>query len=243
MIRLHIDTALFDGAVVATTAEQAHYLTRVMRLRAGDPVSLFNGVDGQWRACLTQAGRKAWALTVEALERPQEPPADLDLLVALVKRPRLETIVEKAVELGVGRIRLLLTERTNADHTRLERLTTIAAEAAEQCERLSVPPVLAPARLADILASWPAERRIMFCDETGDAAPAARALAGSARPAEPWAVLIGPEGGFSPSERAAIRAVHGAVPVTLGPRILRADTAAIAALAIWQSALGDWEGA
>ncbi len=244
MIRLHVEAPLFGGAVIAATAEQAHYLTRVMRLRAGDPVGLFNGVDGQWRASLTEAGRKAWALTVEALERPQEPAADLDLLVALVKRPRLETIVEKAVELGAGRIRLLLTERTNADHTRLERLTTIATEAAEQCERLTVPPVLAPARLADLLASWPAERRILFCDEAGDAAPAARALAaGSARPAGPWAVLIGPEGGFSPAERAAIRAVPGVVPVTLGPRILRADTAVIAALAIWQSALGDWEGA
>jgi len=242
VIRLHVEAPLFGGAVVEATADQAHYLTRVMRLGPGDAVSLFNGVDGQWRARLAEAGRKAWRLVAEDLERPQIPPLDLDLVVALVKRARLETIVEKASELGVGRVRLMLTERTNADHTNIERLAAIAAEAAEQCERLSVPPVLAPIRLADLLASWPAERRLMFCDEAGDAPPAARALAGAPRPAGAWAVLIGPEGGFSPQERAAIRAVPGAVPVALGPRILRADTAAIAALAIWQSGLGDWEG-
>jgi 16S rRNA (uracil1498-N3)-methyltransferase len=243
VIRLHVQAPLAAGAAIEATAEQAHYLTRVMRLAAGDAVSLFNGADGQWRARLAEAGRKAWRLEVEAQERPQTEPPDVDLVVALVKRARLETIVEKAAELGVGKIRLMITERTNADHTNLGRLTAIAAEAAEQCERLTVPPVVAPARLAELLAAWPAERRLMFCDEAGDAPPAARALAAAAGPAGAWAILIGPEGGFAPAERAAIRAQTGAVAVSLGPRILRADTAAIAALTLWQSLLGDWVGA
>jgi 16S rRNA (uracil1498-N3)-methyltransferase len=158
--------------------------------------------------------------------------------VALVKRARLETIVEKAAELGAARVRLLVTERTNADHTRVDRLQAIATEAAEQTGRLDVPQVLEPVKLERLIAEWDASRRLLFCDEAGEAAPALDALRD--QPNGPWAVLIGPEGGFSPKEREALRAQSFTTPATLGPRILRADTAAISALTLWQAALGDW---
>jgi 16S rRNA (uracil1498-N3)-methyltransferase len=182
-------------------------------------------------------GKRGCVLELVRRTREQTIGPDLDLVVALVKRARLETIVEKAAELGARRVRLVVTERTNADHTRVDRLRAIAVEAAEQTGRLDVPEVTAPARLAALLADWPADRPLMFCDEAGDAPPALAALAGRGR--GPWSLLIGPEGGFSTAERAAIRALPAAVPVGLGPRILRADTAAIAALTLWQAALGD----
>jgi 16S rRNA (uracil1498-N3)-methyltransferase len=191
---------------------------------------------------LTDVTKRGCALAVEEQVRAQAQSPDLDLIVALVKRARLETIVEKAAELGARRVRLAITERTNADHTNVARLEAIAAEAAEQTGRLDVPQVLVPMPLAMIFAGWESpDRRLMFCDEEGDAAPAATAL--GAAEGRRWAVLIGPEGGFSPGERAAIRALPWVTPVTLGPRILRADTAAIAALTLWQSMLGDWRGA
>jgi 16S rRNA (uracil1498-N3)-methyltransferase len=164
---------------------------------------------------------------------------DLDLVIALVKRTRLDTIVEKAAELGVARIRPVITERTNADHVREDRLRAIAVEAAEQTGRLDVPQVLATEKLEKVLAGWD-DRALMFCDEAGDARPALDALAGAAE--GPWAVLIGPEGGFSPAERERLRAMPRTVAVSLGPRILRADTAAISALTLWQAARGDWRG-
>jgi 16S rRNA (uracil1498-N3)-methyltransferase len=155
-----------------------------------------------------------------------------------VKRARLETIVEKAAELGAARVRLVITERTNADHTRLERLQAIATEAAEQTGRLDVPEIIEPVKLDRLVADWPAGRRLLFCDEAGEALPALAAL--TDQPNGPWSVLIGPEGGFSPAERQRLRELPFAVPATLGPRILRADTAAISALTLWQAALGDW---
>jgi 16S rRNA (uracil1498-N3)-methyltransferase len=178
---------------------------------------------------------------VEARSRPQAIGPDLDLIIALVKRARLETIVEKASELGARRVRLVTTARTNADHTNVTRLAAIAVEAAEQTGRLDVPAVLAPERLEAVLAAWGADRGLMFCDEAGDAAPALEALERLA--ARPFAVLIGPEGGFTAEERGRIRALPAAIPVSLGPRILRADTAAISALTLWQAAIGDWRGA
>ena len=202
---------------------------------------MFNGRDGEWRARVVQVSRGAVRLEILRRERPQANSPDLDLLVALVKRGRLEVIFEKAAELGVRRVRPMITERTNADRVNIVRLTAIAVEAAEQTGRLETPVVLPPARLSEVLAAWPDERRLMFCDEAGDAPPALDALSG-ARPG-PWAVLIGPEGGFSADERSAIRAVGESVPVSLGPRILRADTAAIAALTLWQATVGDWRGA
>ena len=240
MIRLFVSQPLEAGAGVAASPEQAHYLVNVMRLSVGDELLLFNGRDGEWRARVAQAGKRACRLEAADQTRAQSVGPDLDLVVALVKRARLETIVEKAAELGARRVRLAITERTNAERTNVARLAAIAIEAAEQTGRLDAPEIAAPEKLDKLIADWPADRPLMFCDEAGDAAPALAALAGRTR--GPWSVLIGPEGGFSPRERAAIRSLAGAVPVSLGPRILRADTAAIAALTLWQATLGDLGG-
>lgn len=239
MIRLFIPSDLASGADLALDHGQSHYLASVMRQGLGDELLLFNGRDGEWRARITAVTKRAVGVRAETLERPQTAGPDLDLVIALVKRGRLETIVEKAAELGVRRVRLVVTERTNAERTRVDRLTAIATEAAEQTGRLDVPEILEPVKLDKLAASLEPERRLLFCDEAGDAKPVADALAGEARGA-PWAVLIGPEGGFSPAERTLLRALAFAVPASLGPRILRADTAAISALTLWQAALGDW---
>lgn len=238
MIRLFVNGALDAGAEVELSADQSRYLTTVMRLSVGDELLAFNGRDGEWRARLTASSKRGSVIEADAKTREQQSPPDLDLIVALVKRARLETIVEKAAELGARRVRLALTRRTNADHSRVERLTAIATEAAEQTGRLDVPEVTAPEKLDRILDAWDPERRLMFCDEGGDAKPAVEALRGAA--AGPWAVLIGPEGGFAPEERDRLRGLGFVVPVSLGPRILRADTAAISALTLWQAAAGDW---
>ncbi|HEY1447359.1 MAG TPA: 16S rRNA (uracil(1498)-N(3))-methyltransferase [Caulobacteraceae bacterium] len=240
MIRLYVAHDLREGAEIAAAPQQVHYLAHVMRVRVGHELLAFNGRDGEWSTRVLEISRHAARLTALRQERPQTQGPDLDLLIALIKRARLDAIVEKAAELGARRVRPLITERASADHTNLARLNAIAVEAAEQTGRLDIPEIQPPARLADLLAAWPADRRLMFCDEAGDAEPALTALAG-AEPG-PWAILVGPEGGFSAGERAAARAVPGAVPVSLGPRILRADTAAIAALSLWQAALGDWRG-
>ncbi len=241
MIRLFVDVDLKAAARFTPSPEQAHYLVRVMRLGLDGKLLVFNGRDGEWLARLAEISKRGCSLTVESRVRPQASCPDVELIVALVKRPRLEAIIEKAAELGVRRVRLTVTERTNADRANVARLGAIAVEAAEQTGRLDAPIIVAPEPLARILATWGADRRLMFCDEAGDAPPAAVAL--PAAGAGPWAVLVGPEGGFSDSERGVIRALSAATPVSLGPRILRADTAAIAALSLWQSALGDWRGA
>ncbi len=257
MIRLHVADDLSGGARLRLAPEPARYLVAVMRLQPGAELLVFNGRDGEWRARLAEAGRRDAVLEVEAQVRPQAPTPDLELLVALVKRARLETIVEKAAELGCRRVRLLVTRRTNDDRARLDRLRAIAVEASEQTGRLDTPEVVEPVRLDRLLAEWKPGRRLLFCDEAGDdpAAPwggahgRARPALDALRDAEPgpasasWAVLIGPEGGFAPEERAAVRALPFVTAVTLGPRILRADTAAIGALTLWQAARGDWRGA
>jgi 16S rRNA (uracil1498-N3)-methyltransferase len=184
------------------------------------------------------------ALLPEEQVRDQTFGPDLDLLVAVVKRARLEIIVEKAAELGCRRVRLVLTRRTNADRARLDRLQAIAIEASEQTGRLDAPQVVGPEKLSKVLDDWDAGRRLMFCDEAAvdpefpPIRPALDALADA--PAGPWAVLIGPEGGFDPEEQAQLRGLPFVTPVALGPRILRADTAAISALTLWQASLGDW---
>ena len=250
MIRLVVSQPLAAGVLVEPSAEQCRYLLAVMRLGPGDELLLFNGWDGEWLARVGEVSKRGCRLTAERLVRPQALGPDLDLLIALVKRNRLETIVEKATELGARRIRLLVTRRTQADHTNVSRLQAIAAEAAEQTGRLDVPEVAEPVKLDKLLGEWDPGRRLMFCDEAGDdpaaewgggegrARPALEALAGQAKGA--WAVLIGPEGGFAPEERARLRGLKAVTPVTLGPRILRADTAAISALTLWQAGLGDW---
>jgi 16S rRNA (uracil1498-N3)-methyltransferase len=238
MIRLFIPHDLAAGAELALDPGQSRYLAAVMRQGVGDEVLLFNGRDGEWRAAISAVTKRAVAVRAERLERPQAVGPDLDLVIALVKRGRLETIVEKAAELGARRVRPVVTERTNADRARTDRLSAIATEAAEQTGRLDVPAIVEPVKLEALIAGWEPGRRLLFCDEAGDARPILQALAGET--AGPWAVLIGPEGGFSPQERERLRALDYATPASLGPRILRADTAAISALTLWQAALGDW---
>ncbi|MEQ8177311.1 MAG: 16S rRNA (uracil(1498)-N(3))-methyltransferase [Amphiplicatus sp.] len=248
-LRLHIDAPLAEGAAAPLSPEQAHYLRNVMRREVGEALLVFNARDGEFEAAIAALGKKGAVAAVGARRRAPEPEPDLWLLIAPVKRGPLETIVQKATELGVSRLVPVLTARTNAQRIKDERLAAIATEAAEQCGRLSVPPVDMAQPLTGLLDQWQAGRRLLFCDEAGDdpaeewggrqgrAAPALEALANE-KPG-PWAILIGPEGGFSPDERARLRGLDFISPVTLGPRILRADTAAIAALTLWQAALGD----
>jgi len=240
MIRLMVPQDLAAGAELALDEGQSRYVAAVMRLAVGDELLVFNGRDGEWLAGVTAVGKRAVTLLVRRQSRPQAAPPDVELVVALVKRAPLETIVEKAAELGARRVRLVTTARTNADHTRVDRLAAIAAEAAEQTGRLDAPEIIAPVKLEQLVAAWPPSRRLLFCDEAGEAAPIADALVGG-EPGAPWAILIGPEGGFSAREREQLRALSFAVPCSLGPRILRADTAAIAALGVWQATLGDWQ--
>ena len=238
MIRLHVTSPLAAAAPIAPTLDQSRYLTQVMRLKVGDELLVFNGRDGEWRASVAEVLKKGVILRAEEQVRPQTYGPDLELIVAVVKKARVEAIVEKAAELGARRVRLVLTKRTNADRIRLDRLDAIAEEAAEQTGRMDVPAVDDPVKLDALLDSWQPGRRLMFCDETGGA-PAIAAL--GAAGAGPWSILIGPEGGFSPEEREQLRALPFTTAVSLGPRILRADTASIAAMTLWQAAVGDWE--
>lgn len=237
MTRLHIPQPLATGAALAPTLDQSRYLTQVMRLKAGDELRVFNGADGEWRVTIAEVLKKGVVLSAEEQVRPQTHPPDVHLLIATVKKSALEFAVEKATELGAARIRLITTARTQPQHLRLDRLDAIAEESAEQTGRMDVPPIDDPVKLDALLEGWDASRRLMFCDETGGA-PAIPAL--QAAGAGPWAILIGPEGGFTPEEGARLRALPYATAVSLGPRILRADTAATTALTLWQAAIGDW---
>ncbi len=238
MIRLHIPQPLSPGAPLAPTLDQSRYLTQVMRLKAGDALLAFNGADGEWRCVVAEVLKKGVVLRAEEKVREQVTPPDVHLLIATVKKAALEFAVEKATELGAARIGLVTTARTQPQHVRMDRLMAIAEESAEQTGRLDVPPVEAPRKLAEVLDGWEASRRLMFCDETGGA-PALTALAEAG--GGPWAILIGPEGGFTPEERDRLRALPFTTAVSLGPRVLRADTAATTALTLWQAAVGDWE--
>lgn len=237
MIRLHVTSPLAAAAPVAPTLDQSRYLTQVMRLKAGDDLLVFNGRDGEWRCTVAEVLKKGVILRAEEQVRPQTFGPDLELIVAVVKKARVEIIVEKAAELGARRVRLVLTKRTNADRIRLDRLDAIAEEAAEQTGRMDVPAVDDPIKLDALLDGWETGRRLMFCDETGGA-PAVSALRDAGE--GPWSILIGPEGGFSPEEGERLRSLPFTTAVSLGPRILRADTAAIAAMTLWQAAVGDW---
>jgi 16S rRNA (uracil1498-N3)-methyltransferase len=252
VIRLFVPNALSLGAGVVPTPDQARYLTLVMRRGVGDEILLFNGRDGEWRARVAEVSKRGCLLEPVAETRPFRPTPDLELAVAVVKRHRLETIVEKAAELGCRRVRLVLTRRTNAERVKIERLQAIAVEASEQTGRLDVPEILEPIQLGRLLDGWEAGRSLVFCDEAGDdpsaewggdsgrAGPALQTLQPQG-PAEGGAtVLIGPEGGFDPEERKRLRGLPFVTAVGLGPRILRADTAAISALTLWQATRGDW---
>lgn len=235
-VRLYIDHPLAEGQAVPLTAEQAHYLGTVMRLPAGAALTVFNGRGGAWEARVTAISRRAGALEAVRQTAPQRMPPDLWLLFAPLKKARTDFIVEKAAELGAARIQPVQTAFTNADRIARERLQAHAIEAAEQCGGTFVPEVAPLAPLGAVLEDWPAERLLIWADEA--AAGPATPLTGL--PRGPAALLIGPEGGFSDAERARIAALPQARRISLGPRILRADTAAVAALALWQAALGDW---
>ncbi|MEL7465362.1 MAG: 16S rRNA (uracil(1498)-N(3))-methyltransferase [Pseudomonadota bacterium] len=237
-IRLYVECVLAAGSEAPLTREQAHYLANVMRLKAGDEVALFNGRDGEWRAAVAKIGRREAVLALTSKLREQSEPPDLHLLFAPIKKARTDFIAEKAAEMGARALRPVFTRFTNSERVNEDRLRAHGVEAAEQCGLLSVPEVLPAMRLDRLLDEWDPNRRIMFCDETADHGAAAESLreAGGG----PWAILIGPEGGFAPEEVARLRAAPFATPVSLGPRILRADTAAVAAMTLWQSVLGDW---
>jgi len=237
-IRLHLDQPLAPGQPLTLDRDQANYLFAVMRLAAGDTILVFNGRDGEWLARVVQAGRRGGVLEAQARTRPVRMPPDLWLLFAPIKKARTDFIVEKATELGAARILPVQTDFTNADRIRQDRLQAHAVEATEQCGGTFVPVVGDLQPLARVLADWPTDRRLLWCDEhlAGPAAPLADL------PRGPWAVLIGPEGGFSEPEQARLRAQPFVHSISLGPRILRADTAAVAALTLWQAALGDWVG-
>lgn len=236
-VRLYLEQPLGPEQPVPLSQPQAHYLFGVMRLGPGAGVLLFNGRDGEWRARVAETGKRGGVLVCESATRPLMPPPDLWLVFAPIKKARTDFIVEKAVELGVARIVPVQTAHTNSERVRPDRLRAHAVEAAEQCGATVVPEVADLVSFDRLIASWPEGRRILWCDEQRAVGPAA--LEGE-RGAAPWAVLVGPEGGFSERERARLAAMPVARPISLGPRILRADTAAVAALALWQSALGDW---
>lgn len=235
-VRLYVDHPLGEGQTVPLDRDQAHYLFGVMRLGAGAVLSLINSRDGEWDAAVVQAGKKGGVLICRAQTAPLRSPPDLWFLFAPIRKERTAFIVEKAVEMGAARIMPVQSDFTQAaNRIRQDKLQAHAIEAAEQCGGTFVPSVDDLAKLSRVLADWPADRQLMFCDEALIGDPV-----GLPDLPGPWAILIGPEGGFSPAERDRLRSLPFAHPVSLGPRILRADTAAVAALTIWQQALGDW---
>jgi 16S rRNA (uracil1498-N3)-methyltransferase len=236
-VRLYVDQPLGAGQAVALTADQGHYLFAVMRLGAGDLVLLFNGRDGEWRAEVASPAKRGGTLACLAQTAPLQMPPDLWLLFAPIKKARTDFIVEKAVEMGAARILPVQTRFTNAERIRQDKLQAHAIEAAEQCGATFVPEVTDLQQLDRLLSTWPADRRLMWGDE--GRAGETTALPDMPR-GQPWAILIGPEGGFAEPEKTRLRALSQIVPVSLGPRILRADTAAVAALALWQLRYGDW---
>jgi 16S rRNA (uracil1498-N3)-methyltransferase len=232
--RLFVDQPLAAGSTVALDGAQANYLGAVLRLKAGARIKLFDDRSGEWIGELAESGKRRVILTVRERLRERETVPDLWLLFAPIKRGRIDWLVEKATELGVARLMPVVTQRTVVERLNLDRLRAHSIEAAEQCERTALPELTPPAKLEAVLKAWPAERTLLFADERGGAP-----MAEAAAPA-PAALLIGPEGGFTDEERSAIRALPQARPVSLGPRILRADTAALAAISIWMAKAGDW---
>ena len=235
--RLCVADDLAPGATLACNAGQGHYLRHVLRLSAGDTVLLFNGRQGEWRAELLP-GKAPAALIVREQVRPQTGGPDIDYLFAPLKRARLDYMVQKATEMGVARLRPVLTRHTTPDRVNLARMRANAVEAAEQCGLLRLPEVHAPEQLQSVVTGWDVARTLIFCDEAGRAGDPLARLGALGR--GPLAMLVGPEGGFAADERALLSRQSFVVPISLGPRILRADTAAVAALALLNAALGDW---
>jgi 16S rRNA (uracil1498-N3)-methyltransferase len=242
--RLYLDAPLGPGAAPVLDRTQANYLVNVLRLRTGDPVLLFNGRDGEWQARLAEASKRGMTLSLGERQRAQTAAPDLHYLFAPLKHARLDYMVQKAVEMGVARLQPVMTRHTQATRVNLDRMRANAIEAAEQCGILTLPEIGEPQTLDHALAKRDPTRLLLFCDEDADvkdplAALAAARLPGSG-PNPPLAVLIGPEGGFTAEERAMLLHQPNVVRISLGPRILRADTAAVAALSLLQAVLGDW---
>ena len=242
--RLYVAAPLSPGAKLALDGSQANYLCNVLRLQAGAPVLVFNGHEGEWQAALADGGRRSLSLTVEERTRAQTATLDLHYLFAPLKHARLDYLVQKAVELGASRLQPVLTRHAQVARVNLERMRANAIEAAEQCGILTLPNIAAPVALDRLLAEREASRLLVFCDEDAEVKDPVAALM-AARPtggagALPLAVLVGPEGGFADDERAALLRSPNMVRLALGPRILRADTAAVAALALVGAVLGDW---
>jgi 16S rRNA (uracil1498-N3)-methyltransferase len=235
--RLHVDELLSAGRELGLDHDRAHFLRSVLRLSRGAAVAVFNARDGEWLARIDGLGKGWCSLAVEAQRRKPAPEPDVWTVFAPIKRARIDFLAEKATELGSAVLQPVITERTAVSRVNVERLAANAREAAEQCSRLSVPEVRPPVALADLLAAWPVERRLLLCAEAGPAQPIGEAL--TAADGGPWALLTGPEGGFAQSELDALLELPFVTPVGLGPRLLRADTAALAALACWQAVLGD----
>lgn len=239
--RLYVDDRLAAGASVTLGREASHYVRDVLRQKAGATLAVFNQRDGEWNAVMSRVGRNDAVLDVREKIRDPESEPDFWLLFALLKRARTDLVVEKATELGAARIMPVITARTQAARVNTERLSAIAREAAEQCERLTIPDVTEPQTLFDALDRWPPSRRLIVADEAGGGRPIAAAIGDdSGFRAVTWALLIGPEGGFDGVELDRLRKLPFVTPVSLGPRILRAETAAVAALACIQALIGDW---
>ncbi|OHV75818.1 16S rRNA (uracil(1498)-N(3))-methyltransferase [Rhizobium sp. LCM 4573] len=238
MQRLFVDSGLSAGAKHEASSEQFNYLANVLRMGEGAEVLVFNGRDGEWKARLAFPSRKKLTLEIAEQVRAQPPAPDLHYLFAPLKTGRLDYLVQKAVEMGAGLLQPVMTQHVQGKITSLDRLQANAIEAAEQCGILSIPEVMAPARLKELLECWPAERRIIFCDEGDEGQNPLPIL--SAIEERHLALLVGPEGGFSEEERKLLRELPFVTAIPLGPRILRADTAAVAALAVIQAAIGDW---
>ena len=234
--RLFVADRLSQGAAVTIAGNQAHYLSRVMRVSAGDPVILCDDMTGEWAASVIEAGKREVTLAIERQLRPREAVPDFTLCAALLKKDRFDMVLEKACELGAAHIQPVLTRRCVADRLNMERARAVVTEAAEQCARTALPEIAEPIKLDTLLRDWPQNRALFFADENGGE-PATEAFAASPGPA---ALLVGPEGGFDDAERALIRAHPQARAISLGPRILRGETAAIAAMAVWMASAGDW---
>ena len=235
-LRLYVDQPLALGQPVALGEAAANYLFNVMRLAKGAVVLLFNAADGEWLAEIEQAGKRSGVARATAQTRPRKPPPDLWLLFAPIKKARLDFLVEKAVELGAARLLPVQTRFTNAERLRPDKLRAHVIEAAEQCEATYLPEIAELEPLGRLLSNWPPDRRLFWADE----GLAGRSAMMQAEKGTPSAVLIGPEGGFSLEERALLQSLPFVTPISLGPRILRAETAAVAALTLWQASLGDW---
>jgi 16S rRNA (uracil1498-N3)-methyltransferase len=236
--RLYVTPRLAPGETVELASGQAHYLRSVLRLGPGAAVAAFNATDGEWLCRMAEIGKRGAQLRIERHMRSPTPEPDLWLLFAPIKRGRIDWLVEKATELGASALLPVWTARTQAERLNLERLRARAIEAAEQSERLSVPKLRSPEALGRVLAAWPAERRLIVCDESGAGEPIGAAAA--RLPVGPMALLVGPEGGFDQTELDALGKLSFVSRVGLGPRVLRAETAALAALAVYQATAGDW---